>query len=63
MNLFISKDLEHAFAEKSAGAWQSSMVGQSALLAAPGEKLRLPVAVLVTNQNPPVGDKPSLMTM
>ncbi|EIE24270.1 oligopeptidase A [Coccomyxa subellipsoidea C-169] len=49
--------------EKSAGAWQSSMVGQSALLAAPGEKLRLPVAVLVTNQSPPVGDKPSLMTM
>ncbi|CAL8462166.1 g1697 [Coccomyxa elongata] len=49
--------------EKSAGAWQSSMVGQSALLAAPGQKLRLPVAVLVTNQNPPVGDNPSLMTM
>ena len=39
------------------------MVSQSALLAAPGQKLRLPVAVIVTNQSPPVGDAPSLMTM
>lgn len=52
-----------AAAEKAAGAWQQGTVGQSALLAPAGQKLRLPVAVLVTNQSPPVGDKPSLMNM
>ena len=39
------------------------MVSQSALLAAPGDSIRLPVAAIVTNQSPPVGDAPSLMTM
>ena len=49
--------------EKQQGAWEATMVSQSALLAAPGQKLRLPVAAIVTNQSPPVGDAPSLMTM
>ena len=38
-------------------------MSQSALLAAPGQSIRLPVAAIVTNQSPPVGDAPSLMTM
>ena len=54
----------HAFAtEKSAGAWMDGIVGQSVLLAAPGEHMRLPVAVIVTNQSPPVDGQPPLMTM
>ena len=40
-----------------------TLVSQSALLAAPGQDLRLPVAAIVCNQSPPVGDDPSLMTM
>lgn len=40
-----------------------TLVSQSALLAAPGQDLRLPVAAIVCNQSPPVGDAPSLMTM
>ncbi len=50
-------------AEKSAGAWMDGIVGQSELLAAPGEKMRLPVAIIVCNQSPPVGSQPPLMTM
>jgi oligopeptidase A len=38
------------------------VVGQSRLLAPPGESLRLPVAHMVCNGGPPIGDKPSLMT-
>ncbi len=38
------------------------VVGQSRLLAAPGQDVRLPVAHMVCNQTPPIGDKPSLMT-
>lgn len=41
-------------AEKRGGAWMDECVGR-----APG---RLPIAYLVCNQAPPVGDKPSLMT-
>jgi len=41
-------------AEKRGGAWMDECVGR-----APG---RLPIAYLVCNQVPPVGDKPSLMT-
>ncbi len=37
-------------------------MGQSRLLAGPGEAVRLPVAHMVCNQTPPIGDKPSLMT-
>ena len=36
--------------------------GQSRLFAQDGESVRLPVAHMVCNQTPPVGDKPSLMT-
>jgi hypothetical protein len=36
--------------------------GQSRLFAQEGESVRLPVAHMVCNQTPPVGDKPSLMT-
>lgn len=38
------------------------VVGRSSLLAADGQDVRLPVAHMVCNQTPPVGDKPSLMT-
>ena len=38
------------------------MCGQSKLFAKDGESVRLPVAHMVCNQTPPVGDKPSLMT-
>jgi oligopeptidase A len=37
-------------------------VGRSALLAPRGQGARLPVAYLVCNGTPPVGDRPSLMT-
>lgn len=36
--------------------------GQSRLFAREGEEVRLPVAHMVCNQTPPIGDKPSLMT-
>ncbi|EIE24885.1 peptidase M3 family protein [Coccomyxa subellipsoidea C-169] len=49
-------------AEKRGGAWMDEVVGQSRLLAGPGEAVRLPVAHMVCNQTPPIGDKPSLMT-
>ncbi|MCH7866439.1 MAG: M3 family metallopeptidase [Myxococcales bacterium] len=49
-------------AEKRGGAWMDECVGRSIVCGrAPGE-VRLPVAYLVCNQTPPVGDKPSLMT-
>lgn len=35
---------------------------QSKLFAPSGSKVRLPVAHMVCNQMPPIGDKPSLMT-
>ena len=38
------------------------VAGQSRLFAAPGETVRLPVAHMVCNQTPPIGDQPSLMT-
>ncbi|GAX73721.1 hypothetical protein CEUSTIGMA_g1174.t1 [Chlamydomonas eustigma] len=49
-------------AEKRGGAWMAEVVGRSGLLAPPGETARLPVAHMVCNQSPPIGDKPSLMT-
>ena len=49
-------------AEKRGGAWMDECVGRSALLAAPGRSVRLPVAYLVCNQTPPVDGRPSLMT-
>lgn len=48
--------------EKRGGAWMDEVVGRSRLLAPAGESVRLPVAHMVCNQTPPVGDKPSLMT-
>ncbi|OQR92688.1 oligopeptidase A [Thraustotheca clavata] len=48
-------------AEKRGGAWMNSAVGRSRLLGTNGG-MRIPVAYLVSNQSPPVGEKPSLMT-
>lgn len=49
-------------AEKRGGAWMDEVCGQSRLFAVDGAEVRLPVAHMVCNQTPPVGDKPSLMT-
>ena len=49
-------------AEKRGGAWMDEYVGRSRLLAPAGQAVRLPVAYLVCNQTPPVGDQPSLMS-
>lgn len=49
-------------AHKRGGAWMDECVGRSRALAQPAEDVRLPVAYLVCNQTPPVGDVPSLMT-
>lgn len=51
-------------AEKRGGAWMAEVVGRSKLLAptSSADGVRLPVAHMVCNQSPPVGDKPSLMT-
>ncbi len=49
-------------AHKRGGAWMDECVGRSAALAQPDAAVRLPVAYLVCNQTPPVGDVPSLMT-
>lgn len=49
-------------AEKRGGAWMDECVGRSRLLAPPDAAVRLPVAYLICNQTPPVGEKPSLMT-
>ncbi|CAK4079540.1 unnamed protein product [Aphanomyces euteiches] len=47
--------------EKNGGAWMNTCVNHSRLLGpAPGTP-RIPVAYLICNQSPPVGDKPSLM--
>lgn len=48
--------------EKRGGAWMDEVCSQSRLFAAEGEDIRLPVAHMVCNQTPPVGEKPSLMT-
>lgn len=49
-------------AEKRGGAWMDEVCAQSKLFATDGAAVRLPVAHMVCNQTPPVGDKPSLMT-
>jgi oligopeptidase A len=49
-------------ADKRGGAWMNELRGRSRQLAGPGEAARTPIAYLVCNQAPPVGDKPSLMT-
>ena len=49
-------------ADKRGGAWMNELRGRSRLLAGRGEAVRTPIAYLVCNQAPPVGDAPSLMT-
>lgn len=49
-------------AEKQGGAWMDVVVTRSAVLAAEGEAVRLPLAYMVCNQTPPVAEKPSLMS-
>lgn len=49
-------------AEKRGGAWMDECVGRSRLFRGGDGRARLPVAYLVCNQTPPVGEKPSLMT-
>ncbi|KAK2078776.1 hypothetical protein QBZ16_003616 [Prototheca wickerhamii] len=49
-------------AEKRGGAWMDEVCGRSRLFAPAGAEARLPVAHVVCNQTPPVGDQPSLMT-
>ncbi|PPD94850.1 hypothetical protein GOBAR_DD08131 [Gossypium barbadense] len=48
--------------EKREGAWMDEVVSRSRVLSRNGTTARLPVAHMVCNQTPPVGDKPSLMT-
>ncbi|XP_072966459.1 probable cytosolic oligopeptidase A [Typha angustifolia] len=47
--------------EKRGGAWMDEVFSRSRVLARKGP-VRLPIAHMVCNQTPPVGDKPSLMT-
>jgi len=49
-------------AEKRGGAWMDEVAGRSKLMALDGQEVRLPIAHMVCNQSPPIGDKPSLMT-
>jgi oligopeptidase A len=49
-------------AEKRGGAWMDECVGRSVVCSESPGVARLPVAYLVCNQTPPVGDDPSLMT-
>lgn len=49
-------------AEKRGGAWMDEVFSRSRVLSRNGSSVRLPVAHMVCNQTPPVGDKPSLMT-
>jgi len=48
--------------EKRGGAWMNDVQGRSSALAPTGTACRLPIAHMVCNQSPPVGDKPSLMS-
>jgi len=48
--------------EKRGGAWMDEVVGRSKVLAPSGKDVRLPVAHMVCNQTPPIGETPSLMT-
>ncbi|KAI8534560.1 hypothetical protein RHMOL_Rhmol10G0099400 [Rhododendron molle] len=48
--------------EKRGGAWMDEVVARSRVLSRDDGSPRLPVAHMVCNQMPPVGDKPSLMT-
>ncbi|MFT7578889.1 MAG: oligopeptidase A [Myxococcota bacterium] len=48
--------------DKRGGAWMNECVNRSTRLVAAGKDVRIPVAYLVCNQSPPIGDTPSLMT-
>ncbi|XP_047334183.1 probable cytosolic oligopeptidase A [Impatiens glandulifera] len=48
--------------EKRGGAWMDEVLARSLVFSRDGVTPRLPVAHMVCNQMPPVGDKPSLMT-
>ncbi|GAB2263067.1 hypothetical protein Droror1_Dr00004064 [Drosera rotundifolia] len=48
--------------DKRGGAWMDEAIGRSHALSRDGTSIRLPVAHVVCNQTPPIGDKPSLMT-
>ncbi|KAJ0771041.1 putative oligopeptidase A [Helianthus annuus] len=49
-------------AEKRGGAWMDEVVARRRVLSDNKTSVRLPIAHMVCNQMPPVGDKPSLMT-
>lgn len=49
-------------AEKRGGAWMDTCIGRARLIEDGSLTTRLPVAYLICNQTPPVGDQPSLMT-
>jgi oligopeptidase A len=49
-------------AEKRGGAWMADCISRTKLTEVEGSPVRLPVAYLICNQTPPVGNKPSLMT-
>ncbi|CAA7393959.1 unnamed protein product [Spirodela intermedia] len=48
--------------EKRGGAWMDEVFSRSRVFSRDGVPVRLPIAHMVCNQTPPVGDKPSLMT-
>jgi oligopeptidase A len=48
--------------EKQGGAWQAGIYSRSRALATEGESVRRPMALIVCNQTPPLGDKPPLMS-
>ena len=49
-------------AEKRGGAWMNDCIGRAKMTVEGKTSTRLPVAYLICNQTPPVGNKPSLMT-
>ena len=49
-------------AEKRGGAWMNDCIGRAKMTIEGKTSTRLPVAYLICNQTPPVGEKPSLMT-
>ncbi|KAL7231544.1 hypothetical protein ACSBR2_009733 [Camellia fascicularis] len=55
-------DIEPADGLAPGGAWMDEVVARSRVFSRDGSSPRLPVAHMVCNQMPPVGDKPSLMT-
>ncbi|KAI6703332.1 hypothetical protein NL676_012468 [Syzygium grande] len=48
--------------EKRGGSWTSEVVGRSRVLSRDGASARLPIAIVVCNQTPALGNKPALMT-